>query len=130
MSVPGFATIRAELEEALRPLLPAKPTRWTIIRNQRDQATLDRPTVVFKSSGLESHPTAPSALYLARLVVTVASHHTDLEKGEDAADQLVLQTLDALGRLPWSVDFQGAQKVVYASKYAAYDITITIDTTP
>lgn len=124
-ATPPPTTVRAELEKLLRPLVPRD---WKIIRWQVEPEQLTAPTIVLKQSRIEPHNTAPIAQHLTHMVVTLASAHEDFTKGEDELDLIVLDLWEWLEKLPIQINVRSAEKVLFAKRYAAYDITVEIDT--
>lgn len=117
-------SVRTFLETELKPLLPAG---WRIIPNQRIPETIDRVTVFFAVTRIESLPEAPLGSLKNYVTVTVASPHQDQVKAENALDANVLKLCTALDGHK-SIRWTGADKVLVKDPYIGWDITVEITT--
>lgn len=117
-------SVRQFLEDQLTPLLP---TTWRIIPNQRIPETIDRTTVFFSLTRIESLAEAPIGSLKNYLTITVASPNKDVVRAENALDKNVLTlctALDTHERIRWN----DAEKVLVKEAYWGWDIRVEIIT--
>lgn len=117
-------SVRQFLEAQLTPLLP---TTWRIIPNQRLPETIDRVTVFFSVTRIESLAEAPIGSLKNFVTITVASPNKDVVRAENALDKNVLTlctALDGHKNIRWT----GADKVLVKDPYWGWDIHTEITT--
>jgi hypothetical protein len=121
-----MSTARAQLAEALAPLLPA----YSIIPDPRSIATLDdtlKGTVQIVRAKFSPLPAAPQASYLEQMHVWVITHLKEQPDAEDDLDALVLEVTDALQALS-RAGWDDAQRLTHIENHHAYRITATYTT--
>lgn len=117
-------SVRQFLETQLTPLLP---TSWRIIPNQRLPETIDRVTVFFSVTRIESLAEAPIGSLKNFVTITVASPNKDMVRAENALDKNVLTlctALDGHKDMHWT----DAEKVLVKDPYWGWDIRVEIIT--
>lgn len=114
---------RTALAAALRTALPP---RLFDVRDEEDLP--DKPTKTVVIVRHRDYTPAPNAAgtMLSTFLVTIATHHIDRSKAEDALDDRVPAVLEALENhagLTWS----RASRVLLKETYLGYDVEALID---
>ncbi|PPI28202.1 hypothetical protein [Rathayibacter sp. AY1B5] len=118
-----MSTVRAQLSEILKPLLPKG---WVIIPEQRDPGVITNSTVLLKQERISKLPASPIGSLQTSFILTVLTPHADTARAEDDLDDAVLELTTALDSLN-GVDWTEAQKVI-SGDYLGYDISLFIIT--
>ncbi|MBF4565398.1 hypothetical protein [Plantibacter sp. VKM Ac-2876] len=117
---------RQYLADTIKPLLPK---RWNLVPYQAP--SLDKlavPTVVISTKSFTPTPTAPRSSLTHTFTVTVIDPATDNEKAEEALEDEVMELVYALEQLD-SLVWENAERVQWADRLMAWDITLTLITT-
>lgn len=118
-------SVRKQLATELRARLDSK--RFRVLDVEKMPDTIDRATIAVRFHGYTPAPNSQGNL-VAGFVVSLMSHHKDLEKAEDALDD-DLDSVIAAFRLIDSLTWSRAQKATYgAALYTGFDLEVTVPT--
>ena len=118
--MPGYAELRARLENDLLGQIEPGRFRWVPVQTRIDRPA--KPTLMLKLSSVTRHPGAQSVL-MPTFILTVISEHADPEQADQALDELLDELLEPIQAIRW-IAFRGADKVSFQTKYMAYDIQL------
>lgn len=118
--MPGYADLRARLENDLLALVDPGRFRWVPTQTKIDRPA--KPTLMLKLSSVARSTVAQSVL-VPTFVLTVVSEHLDPAQADVQLDELLDELLGPLQSLRW-VAFRGAEKVAFQTKYMAYDLQL------
>lgn len=96
-----------------------------VIATERDLDEITVPTVLIRQKTIDRTPSAPLSHRDIGLLLTVISHHLDLDRAGDSLDDLVPAVLDYLD--PGFI--HGEASCVGYGQRLAYDIPLTVITT-
>ncbi len=118
------ATVRAELKSML-------PEGWDIKPGLSMPTTLSQPTMYLEYGRIEPLPEAPIGHVRCTFELTLTASLSDLTKGEDWADDAVIDLVLALDAHP-TIAWAPAEKVVVKETYLAWKIPVSViaSTTP
>lgn len=117
-------SVRSELADALKPLLPASVKIIDVPRSI-DGMEAKRPVVLLYR---ESRSKAPNALgdYFDTFAMYVVTPGVDTRRSEDALDDTLDSVIEALDAIKW-VQWTTAERSLFGDNQApAYKITLTI----
>lgn len=114
---------RTQLADELDNRLP----KINVLKVEEMPDALSRPTIVVRFHEYTPAPNAQGSMF-ATFVVTVASHHKDRSKAEDALDGLLDDVLGALHGIS-TATWARARKALMG-QYLAFDIDVTLPTNP
>lgn len=117
-------SVRSELADALKPLLP-NSIKIIDVPRSIDGIESKRPVVMLYR---ESRAKAPNALgdYLDTFTMYVVTPGVDVRRAEDALDDTLDQVINALDTITW-LNWSNAERSVFGDNQApAYKITLVI----
>jgi len=117
-------SVRSELADALKPLLPATVKIIDVPRSI-DGMESKRPVIMLYR---ESRAKAPNAIgdYFDTFALYVVTPGVDTRRSEDALDDTLDSVIEALDAIKW-VQWTTAERSVFGDNQApAYKITLTI----
>lgn len=117
-------SVRSDLADALRPLLPATYKIVDVPRSL-DGLEAKRPVVLLYR---ESRAKAPNAIgdYFDTFTLYVVSPIIDTRRAEDALDDALDAVVDALDQIKW-LNWSTAERSLFGDAMApAYKVTLTI----
>ncbi|MCU1439993.1 MAG: hypothetical protein JWP85_990 [Rhodoglobus sp.] len=110
---------RKQLAAALKTALP----KVTVLDVEDMPDALSKPTLIVRFHDYTPAPNAQGSTF-AGFVVTIASHHTDRDKAEDALDALLADVLPAVLNFP-TATWTRCNKALLG-QYLAFDIDVTL----
>lgn len=116
----GYADVRARLENDLLAQIEPGTFQFVPVQTRIDRPS--KPTLMLKMSSVSRHPGAQGVL-LPVFTLTAVSQKTDPGEADMHCDELLDILLAPIQKLRW-VAFRGAEKVLFQSKYMAYDISL------
>lgn len=119
-------SVRSEVADALRPLLPAN-MRIIDVPRSLDGLDANRPVVLLYRDRLEKAPNAQGA-YLSTVTLWVITPHIDTIKAEDALDAALDDVIAALDQILWA-NWRTAERAIFGDAQApAYRIDLQVAT--
>lgn len=112
----------------MRQLSPKLPSKWRLIKFERNVDEIDRVTVLVRQRAVRRFAAAPLGFYETQFVLELIVPQTDMELAEDALDEALfefLAILDSINPTLW----ESTNKVLDATtKRLAYDVTTNFQT--
>lgn len=118
---PPAAGIRAWLAAQLQPLLPDE---WVIVPGIAGVKTLLVPAVYFEYTAIEKTTGWPPGHVRTVLDMVIVDPHTDLVKGEDGVDELVVELIVAIDKHD-SINWSSAKKQEIADSYFGWRVSVS-----
>ncbi|MDJ0336436.1 hypothetical protein QMG83_14510 [Salinibacterium sp. G-O1] len=114
-----MGTLREQLADQLRPLLPAA---WKLVDVERNVDATNTPVVQLKLGDIAKTDAAPQGMFTSTWTITIISPHQDITKAEYQLDDDVIDLLFALDTIP-GVQWSAAKKVAVDETRLGWDIT-------
>jgi hypothetical protein len=120
-------TVRSELSDALRPLLP-DTMRIIDVPRSLDGLEANRPVVLLYRDRLQKAPNAQGA-YLSTVSLWIITPNIDTVRAEDALDTALEHVIFALDQILWA-NWTTAERSIFGDAQApAYRIDLSVATT-
>ncbi len=120
-------TVRSELSDALRPLLP-DTMRIIDVPRSLDGLEANRPVVLLYRDRLQKAPNAQGA-YLSTVSLWIITPNIDTVRAEDALDTALETVIAALDQILWA-NWTTAERSIFGDAQApAYRIDLSVATT-
>lgn len=120
-------TVRSELSDALRPLLPDS-MRIIDVPRSLDGLEANRPVVLLYRDRLQKAPNAQGA-YLSTVSLWIITPNIDTVRAEDALDTALEHVIFALDQILWA-NWTTAERSIFGDAQApAYRIDLSVATT-
>lgn len=122
-----MSTLRNELRDRLRPVIPA---RYVLRPNGLALETITKPVLQIKQLGIRPAEEGGTGQLKVEMVLTMVSPLTSPQKAEDELDDDVVEMLAALDTIGWLTWTRADKRTTGPDdRYLAYDITTEITTT-
>jgi hypothetical protein len=116
---------RDSLIEYLETVLATAPEleQVKLVKSVRATDRLSQPVLIVRTNSLEKLPAAPIGNMLGNFTLVLVSHQVDVERAEDALDDLLEVLLPAL--FTHNIVWTTATQTQYDDEHLAYDIAVS-----